>query len=93
MNADNPLGQIVYSKAGRDKGAYYVVVGLLNQEYVYISNGRTRKVEKPKKKKCKHLIFTGTYSEEIKDAILNGKCMSNSKIKNYLENMQPNKEV
>ncbi|SHK47916.1 hypothetical protein SAMN02745248_02635 [Hathewaya proteolytica DSM 3090] len=93
MNDDNPLGQIVYSKAGRDQGEYYIVVGLLNEDYVYICNGRTRRIEKPKKKKCKHLVFTGTYSEEIKEAILNGNCISNSKVKNSLDCLQPNKEV
>lgn len=93
MNTDNPLGQVVYSKVGRDRDEYYIVVGILNHNYVYISDGRLRKVEKPKKKKCKHLIFTGTYAEEIQEAISNGKYVSNSKIRNFLESMYSNKEV
>lgn len=93
MKADNPLGQVVYSKAGRDGDSYYVIVGVLNEEYVYIADGRLRKVENPKKKKRKHLIFTDIFSEEIRSSILDGKIVSNSKIKNFLEYMYANKEV
>lgn len=93
METDNPLGQVVYSKVGRDRDEYYIIVGILNEDYVYISDGKLRKVEKPKKKKRKHLIFTGTYSEEIKEAILNGKYVSNPRIKDFLGTMYANKEV
>lgn len=53
------LGQIVLSKAGKDSGSYYVV---LNEEgdFAYIADGRLRKIEKPKKKRQKHLAPTKT---------------------------------
>ncbi|CAM2763071.1 KOW domain-containing RNA-binding protein [Hathewaya histolytica] len=92
METDNPLGQVVYSKVGRDSDNYYVIIDVLNDDYVYIVDGRLRKIEKPKKKRCKHLIFTGIFSEEIRASILNGKNISNSKIKKILDTIA-NKEV
>ncbi len=50
------LGQLVVSLAGRDKGCICAVVGESDEEgFVLIADGKVRKVEKPKKKKLKHL--------------------------------------
>ena len=49
------LGSIALSLAGRDKDRTFVIVGVLDENYVCIANGRERKIEKPKKKKLKHL--------------------------------------
>ena len=50
------LGQLVVSLAGRDKGCICAVVGEPDEEgFVLIADGKVRKVEKPKKKKLKHL--------------------------------------
>lgn len=53
---DDLLGHLVISLAGRDKGCICAVVGKPDEEgFVYIADGRLRKVENPKKKKLKHL--------------------------------------
>ena len=53
---DDLLGQLVVSLAGRDKGCICAVVGIHDDEgFVLIADGKVRKVEKPKKKKLKHL--------------------------------------
>jgi len=53
---DDLLGHLVVSLAGRDKGIICAVVGNSDDEgYVYIADGKIRKVENPKKKKLKHL--------------------------------------
>ena len=50
------LGHLVVSLSGRDKGCICTVVGISDDEgYVFIADGKIRKVEKPKKKKLKHL--------------------------------------
>ena len=46
-------GQIVYSKAGRDKKRCFIILKV-EGEYVYLADGELRKVESPKKKKVKH---------------------------------------
>lgn len=48
------IGQLVYSKAGHDKGTLYVIVGE-EEEFVYLSDGRLKKPEAPKKKRRKHI--------------------------------------
>ena len=48
------VGSVVRSKAGRDKGGCFIVLAR-DGEYAYLANGELRKVDRPKKKKLKHL--------------------------------------
>lgn len=47
-------GSLVRACAGRDKDSLFVAVGV-HDGFVYISDGRTRKLEKPKRKNRKHI--------------------------------------
>ena len=71
------LGQIVVSRAGRDTGKKFVVVRVLDLLFVEISDGDLRRMEKPKKKKIKHLEITCEKVESLEE-----KLKSNSKITN-----------
>lgn len=51
------FGSIVISKAGHDKGELFVIVKS-DSEYVYLVDGIIRTLERPKKKKIKHVQFT-----------------------------------
>lgn len=56
MNASPPeVGTVVISRAGRDAGRCFVVLGVVDEQYVLIADGDLRKIAKPKKKKLKHL--------------------------------------
>jgi ribosomal protein L14E/L6E/L27E len=44
------LGLMVISLAGRDKGRIAAVVGVVDENYVLIADGRTRKTESPKRR-------------------------------------------
>ncbi|MCL2633770.1 MAG: KOW domain-containing RNA-binding protein [Oscillospiraceae bacterium] len=48
---------LVKSTAGHDKGSWYAAVRL-EPGWVYIADGRRRKLEKPKKKNIKHVEVT-----------------------------------
>jgi ribosomal protein L14E/L6E/L27E len=52
-------GAVVVSLAGHDKGGLFAVTGIIDQSYVLIADGKSRKTEKPKKKKLKHLKALG----------------------------------
>jgi len=52
-------GQIVFSKQGRDKGRAMIVIRV-EGEYAYLVDGTLRPLEKPKKKKAKHIQLTNT---------------------------------
>ncbi|MEK6265777.1 MAG: KOW domain-containing RNA-binding protein [Clostridium sp.] len=93
MEQNSLLGKVVNSKAGRDMHRNFIVVGIINSEYVYISDGQLRKIEKPKKKKVKHLNFTDTVAEEIRVIIVSKKQVTNSKIKIFLKSVDIGKEV
>jgi ribosomal protein L14E/L6E/L27E len=93
LEQNSLVGKVVNSKAGRDMHRSFIIVGILNSEYVYISDGKLRKIDKPKKKKVKHLNFTDTVAEEIRDIILSEKQVTNSKIKIFLQSADIGKEV
>lgn len=52
---DNILGCIVIATAGRDKNRKFIVIKKLDSLFVLIADGKYRRLEKPKKKKIKHL--------------------------------------
>ncbi len=49
------LGRVVLSRAGRDKGRYFVVVSVIDSLHVGLSDGETHKMAAPKKKKIRHI--------------------------------------
>ena len=51
------LGRVVTSRAGRDRGDRYVVVGTLGEDMVLVADGEKRGIDRPKKKNVKHLIL------------------------------------
>lgn len=63
------LGRVVLSKQGHDKGKAFLVVGLVDETYVLIADGESRKLDKPKKKQAKHLIPKPHIAAETLDAI------------------------
>lgn len=77
-------GQVVYSTAGRDEGRMFIVLSIIDDNYVYISDGDLRKVDKPKKKKVKHLKGTGIVADSIKEKLLSNKRIEDFEIREYL---------
>lgn len=80
------IGRVVYSKAGRDSGRPFLILNVINDNYVNIIDGDLRKIEKPKKKKLKHLNMTNQVVNEIKELIVSGNTFSNAKVRKCLEN-------
>ena len=59
-------GMLVRSKAGHDAGEIFIITGT-EDAYVYLADGRLRTLQKPKKKKKKHVqIILQQY--DIQDA-------------------------
>ena len=57
-------GMLAWSRAGHDKDTLYVVVKT-EGEYVYLSDGRLKPVEHPKKKKIRHIQIVRQIPEEL----------------------------
>lgn len=86
------IGRIVLSKAGRDKGKYFVICDIIDEEFVYISNGDLRKLQQPKLKKLKHLHLTPIVLENIKEKLLNDKKVFDSELRSAIINAGYNGE-
>ena len=82
MNAVE-TGRVVIPKLGRDKGRPMVVLKV-EDEFAYIADGRLRTVEKPKKKKLKHLYPQKELLDNIRESINNGQCVLDAEIRRAL---------
>lgn len=93
MQKNDLIGKLVFSKAGRDKGYPYIIIEVINEDYVYLANGNTKKIEMPKKKKVKHLRFTDVTDENLKRSILSKESNLDTRIKNFIKLEGIDKEV
>lgn len=82
------LGQLVVSTAGRDKGRKFIVLNIIDQNHVYISDGDLRKVEKPKKKKLKHIKATGIIADTLRGKLKHNEIVENFEIRSFLKSLE-----
>ncbi|WP_347489953.1 KOW domain-containing RNA-binding protein [Desulfoscipio sp. XC116] len=87
----NP-GQLVQPKAGRDCGKYYLVLKVIDDNYVFAADGTVRRLENPKKKNIKHLILHSKIAGEIVDKLRSGERISNIDIRRAIERLVDNAE-
>ena len=71
----------VKSVAGRDKGRIFIVMSHCDEAHVFISDGKMRRVETPKKKKVKHLRLLGQHSELISNKLAEDSRVTNPDIR------------
>jgi len=83
--SDISIGQVVKSRAGRDKGRIFLILDIVDNQFVYVVDGDLRKLDSPKKKKIKHLIVFNTVIPEFKEKLENSVKINNSYIRKILE--------
>lgn len=66
------IGGYVESVAGHDSGKYYVILQI-DGEYVYLVDGKIRTLDRPKKKKTKHVRALSEYDQELAEKVTSGK--------------------
>ena len=74
---------LVVSKAGRDKGQLFYVIDT-DEQYVYLADGKSRRLEKPKRKKRKHVEQVPRTESRIAEKIRNGEKVLNSELRKEL---------
>ena len=80
MNA-GMTGMLATSKAGHDKDTVYIIVKEEN-EYVYVSDGRLKTLENPKKKNKKHIqIIKKEADDMLREKLINGQHIYNEEIR------------
>jgi large subunit ribosomal protein L14e len=86
MAGDAPeLGTVVLSKAGRDKGRYFVIVGIADEQYVLLCDGDLRKLQSPKRKKVKHIAVKPVTLPSVKEKLERGAGIFDAEIRHGLE--------
>lgn len=80
MEDNFSIGDIVLSKAGRDSGRHYIVVSA-EENFVYICDGDLHKIDKPKKKKMKHVDFANASSQYVAGKIAEGVKVTNTELR------------
>ncbi len=78
------IGELVQSAAGHDKDEYFLVI-TMDKEFVYLCNGKSRKANKLKRKKRKHVIKTGKICEWVKE---NPERVNNTSVRKSISGLQ-----
>ena len=63
------LGDVVYSKSGRDSGRYFAVVATEGEKFVRIADGDVRRLKNAKLKNVRRLKETGDRLERIAEKL------------------------
>ena len=86
---------IVRSDAGRDKGKLFVVLAV-EGEFLLLADGKTRKVEHPKRKKRRHVLFVASEETRLSEKIKGEEKITNSELRRtlaaYRAEIQPDQE-
>ena len=77
---------LIVSKARRDKGQLFYVIDT-DEQYVYLADGKSRKLEKPKRKKRKHVEQVPRTESRIAEKIRNGEKVLNSELRKELASL------
>ncbi|MEW9122257.1 MAG: KOW domain-containing RNA-binding protein [Thermotaleaceae bacterium] len=81
------IGQVVKSKAGRDKDRIFIIIDIVDEQYVLVADGDLRKLDNPKKKKVRHLAKYNIICEEVKNKINNHEKITNLLLRRELEKL------
>lgn len=84
ITTDLKIGQIVKSKAGRDKDRVFIICSILDEQFVFVCDGDLRKLNSPKKKKVKHLMIYNTVLTEFADKLQSNENLDDAYVRRIL---------
>ncbi len=84
MNDNGLIGTVATSLAGRDKGRSFIIVGIFDENNVLLADGGLRKLERPKKKKLKHLKLQNVVVESVRAKLIEKKQVFDAEIRKCL---------
>ena len=80
---DINISDVVVSTAGRDSGEWFYVIAE-DPIYLYLANGKDRSLDKPKRKKRKHVQKVLRSETRVAAKILEGNKVLNSELRRDL---------
>lgn len=86
------IGRVVISKAGRDRGRAFLIVGIADDSHVYLADGARRTLTGPKKKKLMHLRVEPVLAEAIAAKLESGAKVFDAEIRQSLATLGYNSE-
>lgn len=79
------IGMLASSKAGHDKNKIYVIIKE-DDEYVWLSDGNLRGMERPKKKRKKHIQCIKYFVDaNLRECLMAGEPVMDSEIKRVIK--------
>jgi len=84
--------QIVRSLAGHDRGDIFCVMDT-EGDFLLLADGKNRKVEKPKRKRSKHVNVLGKYSHPTIEKLRAGYSVGNQELRRALAALRDQMEV
>lgn len=82
------IGQVVKSKAGRDKGRVFVIFKIIDDQHVVLCDGDFRKINSPKLKNIKHLVVYNSVLEDFAEMLKSNIKISDTFIRNFLKDFK-----
>ena len=77
------VSDVVEATAGRDAGKWFFVIAT-EDGHVLLSNGKDRPLEKPKRKKCKHVRKVLRPDTRVAQKLISGDKVLNSELRRDL---------
>ena len=82
-NPDITISDVVVSTAGRDAGEWFYVISE-DPVYLFLANGKDRPLDKPKRKKRKHVQKVLRSETRVAAKLMNGDKVLNSELRKDL---------
>lgn len=77
------VGSLVVSLAGHDKGELFIIYKECG-EYVYLTDGRSRGLDRPKRKNKKHIQVTHKKDGDISSRLARGEDITDEMVKRFI---------
>ena len=89
------IANLVQATAGREQGKYFFVLET-DGEYLLLADGKSRRIEAPKRKKQKHVRFIAADENRLSEKIRGEARITNSELRKtlaaYREEVYPDQE-
>ena len=77
------ISDVVVSTAGHDAGEIFYVIGM-DDQFLYLANGKDRSLDKPKRKKRKHVQKVLRSETRVVEKLIHGDKVLNSELRRDL---------
>ena len=81
--SDFNISDVVQATAGRDRGKLFYVIAQ-EDAYLFLANGKDRPLDRPKRKKCKHVQMVLRSETRVADKLRAGDKVLNSELRRDL---------